>query len=137
MSTITIQLTKEFEESLWALGLVKEHKEEMIRIKKDTLKREKQVQYLQWAANCPEWCYVECDVEMMDELCEIEANVYYVKEYKLHKLEAEVRLIYGSIGVKHYTTFNDFCQVYGFDEHFCCCIYKNGFYCKCKCNNIL
>ena len=26
-------------------------------------------------ANCPEWCYVSIDYEMMDEMCEIEAHV--------------------------------------------------------------
>ena len=64
-----------------------------------------------------------CDYEMMDELCEIEAHVSYVKEFKPHNMEAEVRIIYDTIGKKHYTTWRDFCEVYGFDEYFCCCGY--------------
>ena len=58
LSTITIQMTKEYEEQLWAMGLAKAQKEEEISIRKNTIKQEKQVQYLQFMANCPEWCHV-------------------------------------------------------------------------------
>ena len=72
---------------------------------------------------------------MMDQLSEIEAHVHYVKEFKRDNLEEEVRLIYDTIGKKHYTTWRDFCELYGFDEYFCCCGGENGYFCICKCNN--
>ena len=121
----------------WALEHEKAHKEYQIKIKKSELKQEKKVQYMQFSANCPEWCNVLCDYDMMDQLSEIEAHAHYVKEFKRDNLEEEVRLIYDTIGKEMYTTWRDFCELYGFDEHFCCCAGENGYFCICKCNNKL